>query len=807
MNWLLLQNSVMVAGGTALVSAVFGYAAAVFAAAVGERIHKILFGLALVNLALPSFLVTNAWLELLGQGGLWRRWLPVNIYSLGGVIGILCATLWPITFLMVRASFSRLQPGQIEAEPALREWRLIRWLMLPASRSAVLQSSLIVFVLAFNNFAVPAILQTKVYPAELWVSFNTTFEYGRAARLSWPLCLGPVLLLLALRSRRVVWSRSQAAPTAALIRERLGSRFMSATGLLTVALLLVGLAVPAGQLAFTGRTWLEMPDAFHAGQAAVWHSVMFAAVVATLCAVIGILLWQRRAMALLWLCFLIPGVLLGIVLIYGLNRSFLVPFYQSAGVVVLGLTLRYLALSWTGARQAMEAIPRGYADFARLNGASRGETLRHVYWPCMRGEIGAIWMVTYLLCLWDVETLVLIVPPGGETVALRIFNLLHYGHNGQVNALCAILLGVAVLPLVVYRVGRALGVVPGTRWAMALLACGGAAFVTGCGRTQSDSASIQSALFSSVQIVGARGTALGQFNKPRSLTVDNQDNLYVVDMTGRVQKFSSNGVYLLSWQMPETEKGKPKGMCCDTQGNIVVVEPHYARVNHFTPAGKLVLQWGQYGTNSGQLCLPRAVTVNSQGDLWLCEYTLVDRLQEFSKTGQRWERSVGRAGRRAGEFNRPEGLATDRQDRLYVADSCNHRVQVFSPKGEFLRAYGEAGSGPGQLSYPYDIQVDPAGRQYVCEFGNSRVQIFDPDGKPLETLGGPGAAPGQFSNPWSIALDSAGNLYVADSQNHRVQKFLRKPAAGFPTATSVKSFQPPARGGHAGGATLGVSIP
>ena len=38
-------------------------------------------------------------------------------------------------------------------------------------------------------------------------------------------------------------------------------------------------------------------------------------------------------------------------------------------------------------------------------------------------------------------------------------------------------------------------------------------------------------LFSDVVLVGSRGTASGQFNKPRSLTVDRADNLYVVDMT------------------------------------------------------------------------------------------------------------------------------------------------------------------------------------------------------------------------------------------------------------------------------------
>ncbi len=64
------------------------------------------------------------------------------------------------------------------------------------------------------------------------------------------------------------------------------------------------------------------------------------------------------------------------------------------------------------------------------------------------------WYLIFLLCLWDVESMILVVPPGGETLALRVFNLLHYGHNAQVNALC-LLLAVAcrrtLLPLSLAR--------------------------------------------------------------------------------------------------------------------------------------------------------------------------------------------------------------------------------------------------------------------------------------------------------------------------------------------------------------------
>jgi DNA-binding beta-propeller fold protein YncE len=155
------------------------------------------------------------------------------------------------------------------------------------------------------------------------------------------------------------------------------------------------------------------------------------------------------------------------------------------------------------------------------------------------------------------------------------------------------------------------------------------------------------------------------------------------------------------------------------------------------------------------------------------EYTVVDRVQKFSAQGRQLITAWGTPGLAAGEFNRAEGVCVDNSDRIYVADSCNHRIQVFSPEGKFLRAYGKAGEGAGEMSYPYDIQVDEQGRQFVCEFGNSRIQVFDLDGRSVETIGKAGAAPGQFNNPWSIALDSKGNLYVADSQNHRVQKLIR----------------------------------
>ena len=293
------------------------------------------------------------------------------------------------------------------------------------------------------------------------------------------------------------------------------------------------------------------------------------------------------------------------------------------------------------------------------------------------------------------------------------------------------------------------------------------ALIGGCSRSPEP----QLRFFQRVEVIGRRGTGAGELNKPRSVAVDAEDNLYVVDMTGRVQKFSPQGEFLLSWQMPQTDKGKPKGMCRDREGRIVVLEPHYSRANHFSPAGVLQQQWGVHGTNVGELAFPRSVAVSS--NLLVSEYGITERVQAFTLDGQKAVLAFGEPGDGPGQFNRVEGLDVDAAGRIYVADSCNHRIQIFSPNGEFLAMYGRAGTAPGEMSYPYDIRVDRDGFQFVCEFGNSRIQIFDAQNRLVEVIGAPGSPPGKFSNPWSIALDSRGNLYVADAGNHRVQKFVR----------------------------------
>ena len=772
MNWTLLQNSLLVSAATTCLAVTLGWAAALALGSLELRWRWPMLVLSVVALMLPPFLVTNTWLHYLGLTGVWRDWLPINILSLGGTVCILTLMLWPVTTLFTLAAWNRLETAQLEAEPCLVGGSLVRWILWPVARPAVMSAAMLTFLLALNQFAVPAILQVKVFPAELWVSFNTTFDYLAAIQLGWPLVVIPLILLTALRRPAWSWNWRNVQPTSQLLRQRLGLGWMAGSLVVLVILIALSALLPLGQLIATTRTWTELKPAWLAGESALAHSAGFAVTTAISVVLMGLLTWRRRLERVAWAFFLIPGVLLGISLIWLLNRPGLSAFYQSVGVVVLAYTIRFFAIGWSGVSQTMLSVDRSLIDAARMDGASRWQQFRIAVWPQTRMPLAATGYVVYLLCLWDVETLVLIVPPGRETLSLRVFNLLHYGHNDQVNALCLLLLLLGIAPLALFALTRISGRAAGL--ALALSICGS---LVACKPADSTSQVKQQkdSLFRGVEVIGSRGTGVGEFNKPRSIAVDHGDNIYVVDMTGRVQKFSPDGRPMLAWQMPQTDLGKPKGMSCDSEGRVVVIEPHYSRVNHFSGDGKLQWQWGRHGTNDGQLAFPRAVAINPQGDYYVSEYGVRERIQHFTRQGAQFVGTFGRPGKGPGEFDRAEGIGVDLQGRIYVADSCNHRIQIFSSDGMFLRTYGRAGSGRGELSYPYDVRVDAQGRQYVCEFGNSRIQIFDAKDQSIEILGGAGGEPGQFSNPWSIALDSKGNLYVADAVNHRVQKFLRKP--------------------------------
>lgn len=449
MNWPLLGNSLLVSGATVLLASGLGWLVALAGGCLGPGARRWLVAGSVLALVLPPFLVTNCWLELAGPDPRWTPWL--RLQSLAGTVWLLTLLTWPLTTLFALGAWSRLQASHLEIEPLARGSRFCRRLLWPMARPALGQAAALTFVLALNNFSVPVILQVKVFPEDLWLAFTTRLDEAGAWAASFPMVLFPVLLLFLWQRSGVAWPKYSANASAQAFRQQLGTGWTVAAGGVTGVLLLLTLGLPLQRIACSSRTWTEMPNLWRAAPDTIWNSFVYAAVAASAALLVAMVSWRLRLGLILWLPFLLPGVLLGRLMIGLLNNSVL---YGTAALVMLLFSIRYLAPGWNVVAEARRTVDPDLTDAARLYGARGWSLFRHVLWPQMSGQLAAAWYVTYLLCLWDVETLVLIYPPGGETLALRVFNLLHYGHNAQVNALCATLLGLAAAPLLVWKVGH-----------------------------------------------------------------------------------------------------------------------------------------------------------------------------------------------------------------------------------------------------------------------------------------------------------------------------------------------------------------
>ena len=182
---------------------------------------------------------------------------------------------------------------------------------------------------------------------------------------------------------------------------------------------------------------------------------------------------------------------------------------------------------------------------------------------------------------------------------------------------------------------------------------------------------------------------------------------------------------------------------------------------------------GAPGRANGLFEYPRALAVDPRnGDIIVIDKTA--RVQRFHSDGsldQIWMMPRFEQGKPTGVSVAPDG-------RVFVADTHEHRVLIFSSDGKELFSLGQSGTGPGEFIYPTDIAFRSDGRILVSEYGgNDRIQEFTHDGKWIRSFGergDPGPAESidgiaRFDRPQSILLDEQANrIYVADACHHRI---------------------------------------
>ena len=205
---------------------------------------------------------------------------------------------------------------------------------------------------------------------------------------------------------------------------------------------------------------------------------------------------------------------------------------------------------------------------------------------------------------------------------------------------------------------------------------------------------------------GSQGEGPGQWNRPAGITVDHESNLLVADsMNHRVQKYSSEGQFITQWGGPGNNPGQfntPWGITVDALGNVLVADWRNDRIQKFTADGDFLVQIGQSGDGVGQFQRPSGVAVDREGRIYVTDWGN-DRLQVFGPDGSfvtmflgdagmsQWgeerlssnpENMLGQRARAKSldpekRFVQPTAVEIDEEDRIYVADSARHRLQIY----------------------------------------------------------------------------------------------------------------------------------
>lgn len=239
-----------------------------------------------------------------------------------------------------------------------------------------------------------------------------------------------------------------------------------------------------------------------------------------------------------------------------------------------------------------------------------------------------------------------------------------------------------------------------------------------------------------VRMFDAGGIQLGVLQPPAETGADHvpvyvavnptNSEVYVSDRpTGSVYVYDRDGAYLREYRPAEAINGwQPLGLAFDADGNLYVTDlSGTQRVLKFDPTGNLVLT---YGADRG-LLFPNGVAVDKDGRVYVTDSNN-GRLYVFEADGT----LVGRIGRGAGTGNLglPRGIAIDEAGRVFVVDSSGQGVLVYAAfvagdaQPDNLGFFGGHGVADGEFAFPMGIAVDAHGRVYIADTANDRVQIW-----------------------------------------------------------------------------------
>jgi iron(III) transport system permease protein len=479
-----LRDTVLLLAGVAVLVIALGTGSAWLVTAYEFRGRRIFEWALLLPLAVPTYIMAYAWMDLLHpigplQSGLRALFglaspqdlrLP-ELRSLGGCALVLGFVLYPYVYLTTRAMFLMQTTGLLEAARTLGMGPrgVFLRVALPLARPAIAVGTALALMETLNDIGASELLGVRTLTVSIYSTWVNRADLAGAAQIALAMLAVVVMLLVIERAAR---RRQRYAVTAQKSRRMApqplaGWQAIAAVAALGVPVLL-GFIAPAGFLLVKALERLRFAG-FPPGLVQITLDTLQLAAIATVftllaaLAVAYALRLRPGALAsgserIATLGYAIPGTVLGVGLLYpmGAADDLLGRLVESvtgepAGLLLLGTSIalvyayctRFLAVAAGNLEAGFARITPSLDHAGRTLGATAGGVLGRVHLPLLRPALAAAALLVFVDCMKELPATLLLRPLNMDTLATHLYAEAVRGtyEDGAIAALLIIAVG------------------------------------------------------------------------------------------------------------------------------------------------------------------------------------------------------------------------------------------------------------------------------------------------------------------------------------------------------------------------------
>jgi iron(III) transport system permease protein len=444
----LAANSLIIAFGASLSALVFGSLVAFLICRTDMAGRRLLGYAFILPLLIPPYIHALVWSYV---NPVLQSAMGIDLYGVTGVIFVLVLAYFPFVTMTTLAGLKSIDRGKEEAALFIQgPLSMLGRVTLPLCLPYMLSGAVFVFVFSIINVGVPDIFRVKVYPLEIFIQFSAFFDTWKATLLSFPMVA--VALILIFAQRWYMGDRSYVqigAGQKVQIRFKLG-KWGGICALACAGLMMCAAIVPIGTLMFKAGGIGTYARVLQSSLEPILLSFSVAVAAALFTVLLGGGLgylqhrttrFARLFLALLvFVPFAVPATTMGIGLIGVWNHSFIDWVYGSVAIMIVAHMARFTPYAVAVVHSGVGQVGTELEEAAVLSGARFSSVVLNVLAPLTKRHLLAAAFIVFVLAFGELGTTLLVSPPGVETIPVKIYNLMHYGAQEMVAALCIILM-------------------------------------------------------------------------------------------------------------------------------------------------------------------------------------------------------------------------------------------------------------------------------------------------------------------------------------------------------------------------------